>query len=226
MLIQFIGNGSEGRFNVEANSLTLESLTNELRTRELNFTIDNSTIVNYSYKNEAGRNTGEFTDSTVISLPPTGVVTITQQMRETKARAYSAEEVQDIIIEAKEALVSQEYKALRSACRELSNVSPEVKEIIGNYTHYTVSSLVDAVERAVKFLSPEVTEVSTEDLQAIIARIAAIEAKVDRIANETSTANFHIEIAEGLNKILTDLAFVANHFGIMLPNHTDLFEQN
>jgi len=225
MLIQFIGNGSEGRFNVEANSLTLESLTNELRTRELNFTIDNSTIVNYSYKNEAGRNTGEFTDSTVISLPPTGVVTITQQMRETKARAYSAEEVQDIIAEAKEALVSQEYKALRSACRELSNVSPEVKEIIGNYTHYTVSSLVDAVERAVKFLSPEVTEVSAEDLQAIIARIAAIEAKVNRIVNETSTGNFHIEISEGLNKILTDLAFVANHFGIMLPNHTDLFEQ-
>jgi len=225
MLIQFIGNGSEGRFNVEANSLTLESLTNELRTRELNFTIDNSTIVNYSYKNEAGRNIGEFTDSTVISLPPTGVVTITQQMRETKARAYSAEEVQDIIVEAKEALVSQEYKALRSACRELSNVSPEVKEIIGNYTHYTVSSLVDAVERAVKFLSPEVTEVSAEDLQAIIARIAAIEAKVDRIVNETSTGDFHIEIAEGLNKILTDLAFVANHFGIMLPNHTDLFEQ-
>lgn len=225
MLIQFIGNGSEGRFSVEANSLTLESLTSELRTRELNFTIDNSTIVNYSYKNEAGRNIGEFTDSTVISLPPTGVVTITQQMRETKARVYSAEEVQDIIVEATEALISQEYKALRSACRELSNVSPEVKEIIGNYTHYTVSSLVDAVERAVNFLSPEVTEVSTEDLQAIIARIAAIEAKVDLIANETSTGNFHIEIAEGLNKILTDLAFVANHFGIMLPNHTDLFEQ-
>lgn len=216
MLIQFIGNGSEGRFSVEANSLTLESLTNELRTRELNFTIDNSTIVNYSYKNEAGRNTGEFTESTVISLPPTGVVTITQQMRETKARAYSAEEVQDIIVEAKEALISQEYKALRSACRELSNVSPEVKEIIGNYTHYTVSSLVDAVERAVKFLSPEVTEVSTEDLQAIIARIAAIEAKVDRIAEEVSTHNNNSELIGKVNKLREDIDFVAGHFDIML----------
>lgn len=216
MLIQFIGNGSEGRFSVEANSLTLESLTNELRTRELNFTIDSSTIVNYSYKNEAGRNTGEFTDATVISLPPTGVVTITQQMRETKARAYSAEEVQDIIVEAKEALVSQEYKALRSSCRELSNVSPEVKEIIGNYTHYTVSSLVDAVERAVNFLSPEVTEVSTEDLQAIIARIAAIEAKVDRIAEEVSTHNNNSELIGKVNKLREDIDFVAGHFDIML----------
>lgn len=225
MLIQFISNSSQGSFHIEGNEITLDVLAAELKSRELEFAINDSMIIHYSYKTPAGRNTGEFTPTTVFNLSPETVFTVTQQPLDTKARAYSAEEVQDIIVEAKEALVSQEYKALRSACRELSNISPEIKEIIGNYTHYTVSSLVDAVERAVKFLSPEVTEVSTEDLQAIIARIAAIEAKVDRIANETSTGNFHIEIAEGLNKILTDLAFVANHFGIMLPNHTDLFEQ-
>ena len=222
MLIQFISNSSQGSFHIEGNEITLDVLAAELKSRELEFAINDSMIIHYSYKTPAGRNTGEFTPTTVFSLSPETVFTVTQQPRDTKARAYSPEEVQDIIGEAKEALVSQEYKALRSACRELSNASPEVKEIIGNYTHYNVSSLVDAVERAVKFLSPEVTEVSTEDLQAILARIAAIEAKVDRIAENGNTST---EVVDGLNKILTDLAFVANHFGIMLPNHTDLFEQ-
>lgn len=143
-------------------------------------------------------------------------------MRQTKARAYSTEELAEVIAEAKAALVSQEYKALRGACRELSQVSQEIKELIGNYTHYTVSSLVDAVERAVKFLSPEVTEVSNEDLEVILGKINAIETKVDRIANEASGSAL-IEVVEEQHKLKNSLIFIANHFQIMLPDYKDEF---
>jgi len=182
MTIKFIGGSSDAeRIIVDYTELTLKALQRELQNRDLNFSVDSSTIINYSYKHSAGRNYGELTEDTVLSLDPTSVVMITQQPRETKARAYSAEELQDVIADSKAALVSQEYKALRSACRQLFQVSDEVKELIGYYPYYSVSSLVDAVERAVKFLSPEVVEVGAEDLQAIITRIEAIEAKVTRI---------------------------------------------
>lgn len=215
MTIKFIGGSSDAeRIIVEYTELTLKALQGELQNRDLNFSVDSSTIINYSYKHSAGRNYGELTEDTVLSLEPQSVVMITQQPRETKARAYSAEEVQDVIAEAKEALVSQQYKALRTACRELSNVSPEVKEIIGNYTHYTIADLVEAVEDAVKFLSPEVVEVSNEDLQAIITRIEAIEAKVDRIANETSVGNVIIELTEKVAEIKSDVDFINQHFDL------------
>lgn len=215
MTIKFIGGSSDAeRIIVDYTELTLKALQEELQNRNLNFTVDSSTIINYSYKHSAGRNYGELTEDTVLSLEPTSVVMITQQPRETKARAYSAEEVQDIIAEAKEALVSQEYKALRSACRELSNVSPEVKEIIGNYTHYTVSSLVDAVERAVKFLSPEVVEVGAEDFQAIISRIEAIEAKVDRIQHIVEALEVDEELTAEVAAIKADVDFINQHFDL------------
>lgn len=222
MLINFIGGTSQGSFHVDSNELSLEILKAELARQELNFTVDDNTIVNYSYRTEAGKNSGELTENTVISVSPTSTITITQQMRQTKARAYSTEELVEVIAEAKAALVSQEYKALRQACRELSQVNQEVKELIGNYTHYTVSSLVDAVERAVKFLSPEVTEVSNEDLEVILGKINAIELKVDRIVNEASGFAL-IEVVEELGKVREDLIFVANHFQIMLPNHKEAF---
>ena len=215
MTIKFIGGSSDAeRIIVDYTELTLKALQGELQNRDLNFSVDSSTIINYSYKHSAGRNFGELTEDTVLSLDPTSVVMITQQPRETKARAYSAEEVQDVIAEAKEALVSQQYKALRTACRELSNVSPEIKEIIGNYTHYTIADLVEAVEDAVNFLSPEVVEVSNEDLQAIITRIEAIEAKIDRIANETSVGNVIIELTEKVAKIEADVDFINQHFDL------------
>lgn len=216
MVIRFIGGSAQlDRTIVEWNKLTLENFTNEMRKNDLVFDADlENTIISFSYRVPAGRVEGTLDNNTSMDLDPTSVVMITQQPRETKARAYSAEEVQDVIAEAKEALVSQQYKALRTACRELSNVSPEVKEIIGNYTHYTVADLVEAVEDAVKFLSPEVTEVSNEDLQAIITRIEAIEAKIDRIANETSVGNVIIEITEKVAEIKADVDFINQHFDL------------
>lgn len=215
MTIKFIGGSSDAeRIIVDYTELTLKALQGELSNRDLNFTVDSSTIINYSYKHSAGRNFGELTENTVLSLEPTSVVMITQQPRETKARAYDSEELQEVINEAKAALISQEYKALRAACRELSQASTEVKELIGNYTHYSISSLVDAVERAVKFLSPEVVEVGADDLKAIIARIEAIEAKVNRLEEIISTSEADQDLVEEVKTIKADVDFINAHFDL------------
>lgn len=215
MTIKFIGGSSDGeKFIVDYTELTLKALQGELSNRNLNFTVDNSTIINYSYKHSAGRNTGELTENTVLNLDPYAVVIITQQPRETKARAYDSEELQEVINEAKAALISQEYKALRAACRELSQAGAEVKELIGNYTHYSISSLVDAVERAVKFLSPEVVEVGADDLKAIITRIEALETKVTRIEEIISTSEADQDLVEEVAAIKADVDFINAHFDL------------
>ena len=215
MTIKFIGGSSDAeRIIVEYTELTLKALQEELQNRDLNFSVDSSTIINYSYKHSAGRNYGELTEDTVLSLDPTSVVMITQQPRETKARAYSAEELAEVIAEAKVALVSQEYKALRSACRELTQVSDDVKKIIGNYTHYTVALLVDVVEDAVKYLSPEVVEVGSEDLQAIITRIEAIEAKVTRIQEIVEALEVDEKLTAQVAEIKADVDFINQHFDL------------
>ena len=216
MVIRFIGGSAQlDRTIVEWNKLTLENFANEMRKNDLVFDADlENTIISFSYRVPAGRVEGTLDNNTSMDLDPTSVVMITQQPRETKARAYSAEELADVIADSKAALVSQEYKALRSACRQLFQVSDEVKELIGYYPYYSVSSLVDAVERAVKFLSPEVVEVGSEDLQAIITRIEAIEVKVDRIANETSVGSTVISLVEGLAKVAADVDFINQHFDL------------
>lgn len=212
MTIKFIGGSSDAeRIIVEYTELTLKALQGELQNRDLNFSVDSSTIINYSYKHSAGRNYGELTEDTVLSLDPTSVVMITQQPRETKARAYSTEELAEVIAEAKAALVSQEYKALRSACRELTQVSEEVKRLIGNYTHHTVASLVEVVEDAVKFLSPEVVEVGAEDLQAIITRIEAIETEVRRLAVSPSV---DARLIKDVADLREDVDFINQHFDL------------
>lgn len=212
MTIKFIGGASDAeRIIVDYTELTLKALQGELQNRDLNFSVDSSTIINYSYKHSAGRNYGELTEDTVLSLDPTSVVMITQQPRETKARAYSAEELAEVIAEAKTALVSQEYKALRSACRELTQVSDDVKRIIGNYTHYTVALLVDVVEDAVKFLSPEVVEVGSEDFQAIITRIEAIETMVRSLA---SSPVVDARLIKDVADLREDVDFINTHFDL------------
>jgi len=215
MTIKFIGGASDAeRIIVDYTELTLKALQGELSNRDLNFTVDSSTIINYSYKHSAGRNYGELTEDTVLSLDPTSVVMITQQPRETKARAYSAEELAEVIAAAKSALVSQVYKDLRTACRELSQVSAEVKAVIGNYTHYPVSLLVDVVEEAVKLLSPEVVEVGADDFQAIITRIEAIEAKVDRIQHIVESLEVDEELTAEVASIKADVDFINQHFDL------------
>ena len=72
MTIKFIGGASDAeRIIVDYTELTLKALQGELSNRDLNFTVDSSTIINYSYKHSAGRNFGELTENTVLSLEPT-----------------------------------------------------------------------------------------------------------------------------------------------------------
>lgn len=219
MVIRFIGGSSLlNNTIVEWNKITLENLTNEMRKNELVFDADlDRTIISFSFRVPAGRIEGTLDETTAMDVDPSSVVIFTQQPRETKARAYSAEELAEVIAEAKVALVSQEYKALRSACRELTQVSDDVKKIIGNYTHYTVALLVDVVEDAVKFLSPEVVEVSNEDLQAIITRIEAVEADVRRvvaIVAELATPELNLDLQVKVAKIEADVDFINQHFDL------------
>ena len=220
MTIKFIGGSSDAeRIIVDYTELTLKALQGELQNRDLNFSVDSSTIINYSYKHSAGRNYGELTEDTVLSLDPTSVVMITQQPRETKARAYSAEELAEVIEYSKQALVSNNYNDLKAACRQLYQVSDEVKALVGNYTHYskTTSDMFNAVERAVKFLSPEVVEVGVEDLQAIITRIEAIEADVRRvvaIVAELATPELNLDLQIKVAKIEADVDFINQHFDL------------
>lgn len=218
MVIRFIGGSSLlNNTIVEWNKITLENLTNEMRKNELVFDADlDRTIISFSFRVPAGRIEGTLDETTAMDVDPSSVVIFTQQPRETKARAYSAEELADVIAEAKAALVSNEFNSLKSACRELRQVSEEVAKLIGNYTHYSksTSDMFNAVERAVKFLSPEVVEVGAEDLQAIITRIEAIEAKVDRIANETSVGNVIIELTEKVAELKSDVDFINQHFDL------------
>ena len=220
MTIKFIGGSSDAeRIIVDYTELTLKALQGELQNRDLNFSVDSSTIINYSYKHSAGRNFGELTEDTVLSLDPTSVVMITQQPRETKARAYSAEELAEVIEYSKQALVSNNYNDLKAACRQLYQVSDEVKALVGNYTHYskTTSDMFNAVERAVKFLSPEVVEVSNEDLQSIITRIEAVEADVRRIVAvvaELATPELNLDLQVKVAKIEADVDFINQHFDL------------
>ena len=220
MTIKFIGGSSDAeRIIVDYTELTLKALQGELQNRDLNFSVDSPTIINYSYKHSAGRNYGELTEDTVLSLDPTSVVMITQQPRETKARAYSAEELAEVIEYSKQALVSNNYNDLKAACRQLYQVSDEVKALVGNYTHYskTTSDMFNAVERAVKFLSPEVVEVCAEDFQAIITRIEAIEADVRRvvaIVAELATPELNLDLQIKVAKIEADVDFINQHFDL------------
>lgn len=217
MTIKFIGGSSDAeRIIVDYTELTLKALQGELQNRDLNFTVDSSTIINYSYKHSAGRNYGELTEDTVLSLDPTSVVLVSQQPRETKARAYSEEELAEVIEYSKKALVSNNYNDLKAACRQLYQVSDEVKVLIGNYTHYskTTSDMFNAVERAIEFLNPEVTEISNEDLQAIITRIEAIEAKVDRIQHLVEALEVDEELTTQVADIKADVDFINQHFNL------------
>ncbi len=214
MTIKFIGGASDAeRIIVDYTELTLKALQGELSNRDLNFTVDSSTIINYSYKHSAGRNFGELTENTVLSLEPTSVVMITQQPRETKARAYDSEELAEVIEYSKSALASNNYNELKAACRQLYQVSDEVKALIGNYTHYskTTSDMFNAVERAVKFLSPEVVEVGADDLKAIISRIEAIETEVRRLAVSPSV---DARLIKDVADLREDVDFINAHFDL------------
>lgn len=210
MLIQIISfTGFQGSTSIESNTLTQENLNEVMKSLEIN--PGSNSVISYSYKTEAGRQTGDFTANTTLN---TNQVVLTVQMRETKAASYTQAEIDQIVVEAQEALKSQEYKPMYSICRQLFHFSPEMKEVIGNYTGYSPASLVSAIERALNVLAP-VAEVSEEQLTEVWNKINFLSAKIDKVLAETPATD---------NTVLEDLAFVSNHFGLVLPNHPELYK--
>ena len=185
--------------------------------------VSSNMAVTYGFRTpEGGINRGTFDNNTLLSAD---IVTISVSMSETKAASSETDEVIEI---AKEALVSQTYQDLKSACRQLRTINDEVKVIIGDYTHMSNSQLVQVIEQAIEFLSPaiEITDGVLELIQKIDLKVQTVmeavqgfETRIQKLESSNGTDNDD-EVAA----LRSDLAYVANHFKIALPNHSDLFE--
>lgn len=186
--------------------------------------VSSNMAVTYGFRTpEGGINRGTFDNNTLLSAD---VITLSISMRETKAASSETDEVIEI---AKQALISQTYQDLKSACRQLRTINDEVKVIIGDYTHMSNSQLVQVIEQAIEFLSPaiEITDGVLELIQKIETKVQTVmeavqgfETRIQKLESSNGTDNDD-EVAALRN----DLAYVANHFKIALPNHSDLFEK-
>jgi DNA repair ATPase RecN len=183
--------------------------------------VSSNMVVTFGFRTPEGAiNRGTFDTNTTLSAD---VITLSISMRETKAASSETDEVIEI---AKQALISQTYQDLKSACRQLRTINEEVKAIIGDYTHMSNSQLVQVIEKAIEFLSP-VTEVT----DGVLELIQKIETKVNRVMEvvesfETRITKLENTPDEGseVELLRSDLAYIANHFKIALPNHSNLFE--
>ena len=186
--------------------------------------VSSNMAVTYGFRTpEGGINRGTFDNNTLLSAD---IVTISVSMSETKAASSETDEVIEI---AKEALVSQTYQDLKSACRQLRTINDEVKVIIGDYTHMSNSQLVQVIEQAIEFLSPaiEITDGVLELIQKIDLKVQTVmeavqgfETRIQKLESSNGSDNDDEVVA-----LRSDLAYVANHFKIALPNHSDLFEK-
>jgi len=184
--------------------------------------VSSNMAVTYGFRTpEGGINRGTFDENTTLSAD---VITLSISIRETKAASSETDEVIEI---AKEALISQTYQDLKSACRQLRTINDDVKAIIGDYTHMSNSQLVQVIEQAIEFLSP-----ATEITDGVLELIQKIETKVQKVMDTVQGFETRIQKLESSNgsdnevaALRSDLVYVANHFKIALPNHSDLFEK-
>ncbi len=224
MILQiFPSTGSLIPVTIEETNLTNETLNTVFA--DAGIEVSDNMVVTFGFRTPEGAiNRGTFDTNTTLSAD---VITLSISMRETKAASSETDEVIEI---AKEALISQTYQDLKSACRQLRTINDEVKTIIGDYTHMSNSQLVQVIEKAIEFLSP-VTEVN----DGVLELINKIEAKVNRVMEVVETFETRITNLESTDNgsdndtevaaLRSDLAYVANHFKIALPNHDDLFEK-
>jgi len=222
MILQiFPSTGSLIPVTIEDTQLTSETLNNVFS--EAGVEVSNNMVVTFGFRTPEGAiNRGTFDDNTTLSAD---VITLSISMRETKAASSETDEVIEI---AKEALISQTYQDLKSACRQLRTISEEVKAIIGDYTHMSNSQLVQVIEQAIEFLAPAV-EVSNDVLelinkidfkvQTVMDAVQGFETRIQKLESSNGTDN-----DDEVTALRSDLAYVANHFKIALPNHSDLFE--
>lgn len=222
MILQiFPSTGSLIPVTIEETNLTNETLNTVFSNAGIE--VSSNMVVTFGFRTPEGAiNRGTFDENTTLSAD---VITLSISMRETKAASSETDEVIEI---AKQALVSQTYQDLKSACRQLRTLNDEVKTIIGDYTHMSNSQLVQVIEKAIEFLSP-VTEVN----DSVLELIQKIESKVNRVMEVVETFETRIQALESTDNksdnteveaLRSDLAYVANHFKIALPNHGDLFE--
>lgn len=222
MILQiFPSTGSLIPVTIEDTQLTNETLNTVFSGAGIE--VSNNMVVTFGFRTPEGAiNRGTFDTNTTLSAD---VITLSISMRETKAASSETDEVIEI---AKQALITQTYQDLKSACRQLRTINEEVKTIVGDYTHMSNSQLVQVIEKAIEFLSP-ITEVT----DGVLELIQKIETKVNRVMEVVETFEARIQYLENkpasnnteVAALRSDLAYVANHFKIALPNHGDLFEK-
>jgi lipopolysaccharide biosynthesis regulator YciM len=215
----FPSTGSFIPVDIEANQITQEELNSVFS--QYNVEVSSNMTVTYAFKTPEGViNRGTFDSNTIVGAD---LITISISMRETKA----ANEVDEVIEIAKEALISQTYQDLKSACRQLRTLNEEVKAIIGDYTHMSNAQLIQVIEKALEFLAPT-TEIPSEivqlvqkmqlDLNKVLELASDLHTRVTTLENNPSN-NTEVEA------LRSDLAAFANHYGFVLPNHSNLFEK-
>lgn len=215
----FPSTGSFIPVDIEANQITQEELNSVFA--QYNVEVSSNMAVTYAFKTPEGViNRGTFDSNTIVGAD---LITISISMRETKA----ASEVDEVIEIAKEALISQTYQDLKSACRQLRALNDDVKAIIGDYTHMSNAQLIQVIEKALEFLAPT-TEVDPEIVQ-LVQKMQLDLNKVLEIASDLHTRVTALENNPSNNSeveaLRSDLAALANHYGFVLPNNSELFEK-
>lgn len=205
MLINLFGaTGGLQLVTVDVTSLSSENVFDIIK--EYGVELAPNQKLSYSFKSLHGINYGEFDKTTVVS---NDVVTLSVTMIETKA----ASELDEIILEAKEAVESGIYRDLKSACRQLRGINDEVKAIIGDYTHMSNMEMIEAINEAIAFLQPEVTPVDND------------------VYEKLENLNERLEVLETLNQDTEEVAklreavvYIANHLGLALTQYPEAFK--
>lgn len=185
--------------------------------------VSSNMAVTYGFRTpEGGINRGTFDNNTLLSAD---IVTISVSMSETKAASSETDEIVEI---AKQALISGVHKDLITTCYILfRHNNGQFKGIIGNYTNKSFAELQKAITEVLEILAPA-AEVSNDVLelinkidfkvQTVMEAVQGFETRIQKLENNTGGDN-------EVSALRSDLAYVANHFKIALPNHSDLFEK-
>jgi len=222
MILQiFPSTGSLIPVTIEDTQLTSETLNNVFS--EAGVEVSNNMVVTFGFRTPEGAiNRGTFDENTALSAD---VITLSISMRETKAASSDVDEIVEI---AKQALISGVHKDLITTCYILfRHNNGQFKGIIGNYTNKSFAELQKAITEVLEILAPAV-EVSNDVLelinkidfkvQTVMEAVQGFETRIQYLENKPSSNNSEVEL------LRSDLAYVANHFKIALPNHSDLFE--
>ena len=221
MILQiFPSTGSLIPVTIEDTQLTNETLNTVFA--DAGIEVSNNMVVTFGFRTPEGAiNRGTFDDNTTLSAD---IITLSISMRETKAASSDVDEIVEI---AKQALISGVHKDLITTCYILfRHNNGQFKGIIGNYTNKSFAELQKAITEVLEILSPAV-EVSNDVLeliqkidlkvQTVMEAVQGFETRIQKLENNTGGDN-------EVSALRSDLAYVANHFKIALPNHSDLFE--